>query len=91
MSKTEDKKRKAAEAAAKREAETSVFSVSDEISAFEEVKKFISACVNAGIKVSTSIVTGFDKNTEINIENCEKISKELGANFRNREFITNGY
>lgn len=59
--------------------------------AYEEVKKFIKSCVEAGISVSTSVVTGFDENIEINIDNCEKISKELGANFRNREFITNGY
>ena len=36
------------------------------------------------------IVTGFDER-EINVENCEKIANELGAEFRNREFITNGY
>ena len=59
--------------------------------AFEEVKKFIKACVDADIQVSTSVVTGFDENIEINVENCEQIAKELGANFRNREFITNGY
>lgn len=59
--------------------------------AYEEVKKFIKSCVEAGISVSTSVVTGFDESIEINIDNCEKISKELGANFRNREFITNGY
>lgn len=58
--------------------------------AYEEVKKFIKACVDAGIKVSASIVTGFDER-KINVENCEKIAHSLGANFRNREFITNGY
>lgn len=58
--------------------------------AFEEVKKFIAACNKVGIKTVASIVTGFDKR-EINIENCEKIAKSLGAEFRNREFITNGY
>lgn len=58
--------------------------------AYEEVKKFISACNEAGIKTVASIVTGFDER-EINVENCEKIAKSLGADFRNREFITNGY
>lgn len=58
--------------------------------AYEEVKKFITACNNAGIKTVASIVTGFD-NREINTENCEKIANSLGADFRNREFITNGY
>lgn len=58
--------------------------------AFEEVQSFIKACNEAGIKTVASIVTGFDER-EINIENCEKIAKSLGAEFRNREFITNGY
>lgn len=58
--------------------------------AYEEVKKFITACTEAGIEVSTSVVTGFD-NTKIDIEKCAEISKSLGAKFRNREFITNGY
>lgn len=59
--------------------------------AYEEVKKFIKACVAAGIEVSTSIVTGFDKIHHINADECEKIATELGAKFRNREFIENGY
>lgn len=59
--------------------------------AYEEVKAFIKACVNAGIDVSTSVVTGFDEKHDIDIEACEEISKKLGAKFRNREFITNGY
>ena len=58
--------------------------------AYEEVKNFIKACNEVGIKTSASIVTGFDER-EINIENCEQIAKELGARFRNREYITNGY
>ena len=59
--------------------------------AYEEVKNFISACVSAGIDVSTSVVTGFDKEHIIDTEKCEEIAKSLGAKFRNREFITNGY
>lgn len=58
--------------------------------AYEEVKKFISACNKAGIKTVASIVTGFDER-EINIENCKNIANSLGAEFRNREFIKNGY
>jgi len=58
--------------------------------AFEAVKDFLKCCKEAGIKTCASIVTGFDER-EINVENCEKIAKELGAEFRNREFITNGY
>ncbi len=59
--------------------------------AYDEVKKFIKACVAAGIDVSTSVVTGFDKIHNIDVDKCEEISKELGAKFRNREFISNGY
>ena len=59
--------------------------------AYEEVKKFITDCNNAGIKTYASIVTGFDNKHNINVKNCEKIAHELGAKFRNREFITNGY
>lgn len=59
--------------------------------AYEEVKKFIKACTDAGIKVSASIVTGFDKIHNIDTKKCEEIARSLGAEFRNREFITNGY
>ena len=58
--------------------------------AYDAVRDFLKCCKEAGIKTYASIVTGFDER-EINVENCEKIAKELGAEFRNREFITNGY
>jgi TatD family-associated radical SAM protein len=58
--------------------------------AYEAVKDFLKCCREVGIKTYASIVTGFDER-EINVENCEKIANELGAEFRNREFITNGY
>lgn len=61
------------------------------INAYDEVKKFIKACNNAGIKTVASVVTGFDEKYDINVKNCEQIAHELGAEFRNREFITNGY
>jgi len=59
--------------------------------AYEEVKNFIKACNSAGIKTVASVVTGFDNKHDINVQNCEKIAHELGAEFRNREFIKNGY
>lgn len=59
--------------------------------AYEEVKKFIKACNDAGIEVTASVVTGFDKIHFVDAEKCEEIAKSLGAKFRNREFITNGY
>ena len=58
--------------------------------AYDAVKDFLRSCKKAGIKTYASIVTGFDER-KINIENCERIAHELGAEFRNREFITNGY
>ena len=59
--------------------------------AYDEVKKFIKACVNANIDVTASIVTGFDKIHYIDAQECETIAHSLGAKFRNREFIENGY
>ena len=59
--------------------------------AYEEVQKFIKACVDAGMDVSASVVTGFDKIHIVDADVCEKIATSLGAKFRNREFITNGY
>ena len=59
--------------------------------AYAEMKKFIVECKNIGIEVSTSIVTGFDDIHNIDVDECARISKKLGAKFRNREFITNGY
>lgn len=59
--------------------------------AYEEVKKFIKACSDAGIDVTASVVTGFDKVHHIDTKKCEEIASSLGAKFRNREFIENGY
>lgn len=59
--------------------------------AYDEVKKFIKASSDAKIKTVASVVTGFDNKHHINTDNCQKIAHELGAEFRNREFIKNGY
>lgn len=59
--------------------------------AYDEVKNFITSCVNAGIKTTASVVTGFDDKHNINVEKCKQIAHSLGANFRDREFIKNGY
>jgi len=61
------------------------------VNAYSEVKKFIKSARDAGMDVSASIVTGFDKEHNIDIEKCRKIADSLGAKFRNREFIENGY
>ena len=59
--------------------------------AYDSVKEFIKSCVKAGIKTTASVVTGFDNTHNINIKECEKIAQSLGAEFRNREYIENGY
>ena len=59
-------------------------------SAYEEVKKFIKACSNENISVIASVVEGY-KGRHINIEKCKEISASLGAKFRVREWIVNGY
>lgn len=59
--------------------------------AYEEMKKFVTACKTAGIDVTTSIVTGFDNIHDIDVNKCQEISETLGAKFKIREFITNGY
>ena len=58
--------------------------------AFDEVKNFIKACSNSNISVVASVVDGY-KGRRINIEECEKIAKSLGAKFRVREWIPAGY
>ena len=59
--------------------------------AYESMKNFAKSCKDAGMDVTMSVVTGFDKTHNIDVKKCEEISQNLGAKFRNREFITNGY
>ena len=42
------------------------------------------------IDVVASVVEGY-KGRHINLEKCEKIASDLGAKFRVREWIPNGY
>ena len=58
--------------------------------AYSEMLNFAKKCVENGIKTTLSVVTNY-KNYEIDIVACEKIAKEIGANFRNRPWIENGY
>ncbi len=58
--------------------------------AYEETKKFIKACADADIKVTATVVEGY-KGRHLNLKNCEKIANNLGAKFRVREWIENGY
>ena len=58
--------------------------------AYEEVKRFIRACIEEKIKTTVSVVSNVP-NFPIDVERCEVVAKSLGAKFRNREFIENGY
>ena len=58
--------------------------------AYEEVKRFIRACVEAKIKTTASVVANVP-NYPIDVERCAVIAKSLGAKFRSRDFIPNGY
>lgn len=58
--------------------------------AYEEVKRFIRACVEEKIVTIASIVTDVP-DYPVNSTRCEVIAKSLGAKFRAREFIPNGY
>ena len=58
--------------------------------AYEEVKKFIKACSDEKISVVASVVEGY-KGRHIDLDTCEKIASDLGAKFRAREWIVNGY
>lgn len=58
--------------------------------AYEEVKNFIKACSEENIETVASVVEGY-KGRHINLEKCEEIANNLGAKFRAREWIKNGY
>lgn len=58
--------------------------------AYDEVKKFIKCCSQAGIQTDASIVDGY-KGRRLDIEKCKQIANDLGANLRVREWIVNGY
>ena len=58
--------------------------------AYDEMKKFIKACSDEGISVIASVVEGY-KGRHLDLEKCEEIAKSLGAKFRVREWIKNGY
>jgi len=58
--------------------------------AYEEVKRFIRACVEEKISTTASIVVNVP-NYPVDEKRCEVIAKSLGAKFRARDFIPNGY
>lgn len=58
--------------------------------AYEEMKKFIKSCADENISVVASVVEGY-KGRHLDLEKCEQIANDLGAKFRVREWIVNGY
>jgi len=57
---------------------------------YQAVKDFISECVKNGIDTTATIVTGYG-DYKIDVEKCKKITEELGAKFRIREWLPQGY
>jgi len=58
--------------------------------AYQAVKDFISECVKNGLDTTATVVTGFG-DYKIDVEKCKKITEELGAKFRIREWLPQGY
>ena len=58
--------------------------------AYDEVKKFIKCCSDEQILVVASVVEGY-KGRHLDLEICKNIAENLGAKFRVREWIVNGY
>ena len=58
--------------------------------AYDEVKKFIKSCSDNGFETVASVVEGY-KGRHLNLNKGEQIATDLGAKFRVREWIQNGY
>ena len=58
--------------------------------AYESLKEFIRECVKNGIDTTATVVTGY-KHYPVDIDECKKITSELGAKFRERPWLENGY
>ncbi len=60
--------------------------------AYGEMLNFAKECVKNKIDTTLSVVTGFEvEKYNIDVSKCEEIAKNIGAKFRNREWIENGY
>lgn len=58
--------------------------------AYEGMKEFIKECVKHNIDTTGTIVTGY-KNYKVDLESCKSQIEALGAKFRERPWIENGY
>ena len=58
--------------------------------AYQAVKDFIKESVKEGFDTTATIVTNY-KGYDVDMSKCIEITKELGAKFRERPWIENGY
>ncbi|MCD7779306.1 MAG: TatD family nuclease-associated radical SAM protein [Candidatus Gastranaerophilales bacterium] len=58
--------------------------------AYEAVKDFIREAAKEGFDTTATIVTGY-KDYKVNKQECIEITKNLGAKFRERPWLNNGY
>jgi len=58
--------------------------------AYEGVRDFIKECSQNGIETTATVVSGFG-NYKIDIDKCRQIAEGLGAKFRAREWLPQGY
>jgi TatD DNase family protein len=58
--------------------------------AYKTMQDFITCCVENGIETTATIVTGY-KNYGVDKEQCRKMIESLGAKFRERPWLDNGY
>lgn len=58
--------------------------------AYQAVKDFIKESVKEGFDATATIVTHY-KGYDVDMQKCIEIAKELGAKFRERPWIENGY
>ncbi len=60
--------------------------------AYNEMLNFAKECTKSGIDTTMSVVSNYKPELyKIDLFECEKISKEINAAFKNREWIENGY
>ena len=57
---------------------------------YNAMLEFAKESVALGFKTTLSVVSKFE-DYNVDLAECEAIAKNIGANFRNREFIPNGY
>ncbi len=58
--------------------------------AYNAVKDFIKEAVNEGFDTTATIVTGY-KDYKVDLKKCMEITTDLGAKFKERPWLNNGY